>query len=83
MSHPKNICGEKFGHLTAIAITGKQRREMVWECICVCGNRVDVRLSNLRTGNTRSCGCGGMTSGKGTIGSGTRDGGTSEDSGSK
>ena len=28
-----------------------------WECECECGNTAIVSASNLKSGNTRSCGC--------------------------
>ena len=32
-------------------------KKVVWKCICVCGKTSFVNTKNLRTGNTRSCGC--------------------------
>ena len=55
-----DITGQIFGHLTALRIVGKQHRASVWQCGCSCGNVVNVKLGNLRTSNTRSCGCGGV-----------------------
>lgn len=52
-----DITGQTFGKLTAIEICGKQNRAAVWLCRCDCGKVVKVRLGNLRSGNTRSCGC--------------------------
>ncbi len=57
MPHPVDITGEKFGRLTAVEVCGKQKREMVWLCRCECGLEVRVRVGNLRSGNTQSCGC--------------------------
>lgn len=57
MAFPRNIAGEKFGRLTALYPAGKYRREFVWMCECECKERVAVKLTNLRSGNTRSCGC--------------------------
>lgn len=57
MTYSRDIAGQVFGHLTAISIVGKYRRENIWRCLCVCGKETDVRLTNLRTGNTASCGC--------------------------
>lgn len=51
-----DISGHVFGKLTALEVVGKSGRENVWLCRCECGNMTEVRLSNLRTGNTRSCG---------------------------
>lgn len=57
MPRPADIAGQTFGRLTALEICGRYRREMVWRCRCECGKEVQVKLSNLRTGNTTSCGC--------------------------
>lgn len=57
MSLMRDITGQKFGKLTAVAIYGKYRRETIWRCACECGKETVVRLSNLTTGNTISCGC--------------------------
>ncbi len=56
MGFSKDISGIRFGKLTAIRIIGKYRRENVWLCYCDCGKEAKVRLSNLRTKNTQSCG---------------------------
>lgn len=53
----RDISGVRFGRLTAVEICGRQKREMLWRCMCECGKEVPVRLSNLRNGNTKSCGC--------------------------
>ena len=29
----------------------------MWHCICDCGNEVDIRSQDLRSGKTQSCGC--------------------------
>lgn len=54
-----DIKREKFGSLTAIKPT--DRREfggaVIWECLCDCGETSFVASSNLRSGNTLSCGC--------------------------
>lgn len=35
--------------------SGQHKR--VWHCICECGKECDVRASDLKSGNTTSCGC--------------------------
>lgn len=35
----------------------KNKGNIMWACQCECGNIIDVRTSNLKSGNTRSCGC--------------------------
>lgn len=52
-----DITGKRFGNLTALYVAGKSGRENVWRCECVCGGWSDVRLSNLKSGNTQTCGC--------------------------
>lgn len=53
-----DITGEKFGRLTAIRMTGKDKdRRSIWLCKCDCGNVITVRLTDLRTGRRKSCGC--------------------------
>jgi hypothetical protein len=52
----------KYGKLTIISKPffkkiGKIRRTFI-TCQCECGNRIDVRANSIKTGNTRSCGCG-------------------------
>jgi hypothetical protein len=55
--------GKKFGRLTIIGETapiyiyeGKYSFKKV-EVLCSCGKILDVRLDNLKSGHTKSCGC--------------------------
>ena len=53
--------GERFGRLTVLRETTKEERlnkagRNYW-CRCDCGNEVIVYGHNLKTGNTKSCGC--------------------------
>lgn len=48
-----DVAGQTFGLLTAREYVGRSR----WLCLCQCGGVVRVRLNNLRSGNSRSCGC--------------------------
>lgn len=34
-----------------------QNNALYWNCECVCGNKIIVSGSNLKTGHTTSCGC--------------------------
>lgn len=53
-----DLANQQFGRLTAISSSpGKNTKERVWECQCVCGNRTEVRSYCLRKGITKSCGC--------------------------
>lgn len=53
----QDLTGMKFGHLTVIELAepiGNKRR---YKCVCDCGTETIVFSSNLKRGNTRSCGC--------------------------
>lgn len=55
----KDITGQIFGKLTVIECAGKLDGEnYFWKCQCECGNITIKRGSELRSGNTKSCGCG-------------------------
>lgn len=58
-----NLIGERFGKLKVIARaenyiapSGKYQLAQ-WKCLCDCGNTTIVTGSNLKRGNTTSCGC--------------------------
>ena len=57
----KDIKGEKFFRLTAIDSFSKRnpsgRSQVFWNCICDCGEKVQVLGECLRRGTTKSCGC--------------------------
>lgn len=49
--------GQVFGRLTIIFIAPNINGRRAYYCNCTCGNQLIVRSRNLRTGNTKSCGC--------------------------
>ena len=52
------LYGQKFGKLTAITPAYlNERKNIVWECQCDCGNKVYVESIKLKSGHTQSCGC--------------------------
>lgn len=54
----KNIKGEKFGMLTPVRPTDmRERGNVVWECLCDCGNTTYMCVTNLKRGKQPSCGC--------------------------
>ncbi|MCL2321772.1 MAG: hypothetical protein FWC47_06665 [Oscillospiraceae bacterium] len=55
----KDITNERFGRLVAIRMTDKRSKDnnIIWECVCDCGNVVEVPSTYLRKGYTKSCGC--------------------------
>jgi hypothetical protein len=54
----KDEIGNKFSNLIVISYYGKDKKgKALWNCQCFCGNFAIVVGSNLRSGNTKSCGC--------------------------
>lgn len=53
-----DLTGQRFGKLTVLERwTVADDGQYVWRCACDCGGLSDARMSNLRRGRTRSCGC--------------------------
>jgi hypothetical protein len=62
MSRILDLTGQRFGRWTAVERTADHvatsgRRYAQWLCRCDCGNIRAVDQSNLRCGNSSSCGC--------------------------
>lgn len=55
----RDISGQRFGRLTALAPTAERssRGATIWRCRCDCGKEVHVELNRLLCGNKKSCGC--------------------------
>lgn len=55
-----DLSGQRYGALVVIerAGTDDKNRQPLWLCECDCGNKTIVRSNGLRSGNTKSCGCG-------------------------
>ncbi len=53
-----NELGNKYGSLTVIAANKSINSVVMWQCVCICGTETKVSANALRTGSTRSCGCG-------------------------
>lgn len=53
-----DLTGQRFGKLVAIKEAGKLNGYVTWLCKCDCGNEKAMRTNALRSGATRSCGCG-------------------------
>lgn len=47
----------RFGRLLAVRVVGRCERGCKWLCQCDCGRYSEVKASNLKNGNTKSCGC--------------------------
>ena len=54
-----DITGMRFGRLTAVQKSTKRAADhrILWECVCDCGNVTHVSSTDLKRGNTKSCGC--------------------------
>ena len=58
-----DLTGQRFGCLTVLSLgevlasPGARSARRMWQCQCDCGNLTEVRANNLRSGNTKSCGC--------------------------
>lgn len=53
----EDLTGQKFGRLAVVQKAGKRHGENVWLCRCDCGQEVSVKISNLKSGTSQSCGC--------------------------
>ena len=52
-----DLAGHVFGYLTAVSIAERGAGGATWLCRCKCGNEKIIRLSSLKSGTTKSCGC--------------------------
>jgi hypothetical protein len=52
-----DIAGKKFGMLSVLKYSHTRDGRAFWDCLCSCGNEVNVRGDCLRNGGTKSCGC--------------------------
>lgn len=59
MKKNKSIVGNKYGKLLVLEYTEKRNsnRNIIWKCLCECGNISYVATSALKSGHTKSCGC--------------------------
>lgn len=58
----EDLKGQRYGRLVAIEqaedyIDKNNHHRPRWKCKCDCGKEVIVRVNDLKTGNTTSCGC--------------------------
>jgi hypothetical protein len=54
----KGVIGEKFGQLTPIKFSGKDKHQQnLWECRCDCGLTNVASTASLKSGDVKSCGC--------------------------
>ena len=53
----ESLIGKSFGRVTIIGFVGRSGVTRIFRCRCQCGKEKNLRLGNLRTGHTKSCGC--------------------------
>jgi hypothetical protein len=54
----QDLTGRRFGMLVAVRhVTSDKAGNALWECRCDCGRRSNVLSKDLKSGNTKSCGC--------------------------
>lgn len=53
----KDETDKTYGRLVVLEYDFNRDNEVWWKCRCECGNIVSVRGADLRSGNTKSCGC--------------------------
>ena len=60
MAYKLDLTGKRYGKLTVLefAYTDPKSRKSYWKCRCDCGREKIICASNLKSGNTSSCGCG-------------------------
>lgn len=56
---PKHdLCGQSFGRMTVVLEAGRDKhKNVLWKCVCECGNVSFATTHDLESGHTRSCGC--------------------------
>lgn len=57
MRKPIDLTGQRFGRLVALECAGRRSGHALWNCLCDCGNVVEVIACDLKKGHTASCGC--------------------------
>ena len=53
------LSGQRFGKLLVLKESNQRinNHEVLWECLCDCGNKTLVKTNHLISGHTLSCGC--------------------------
>jgi hypothetical protein len=52
-----DLTDQRYARLTALVWLRQEGSHQIWWCRCECGRELEVRAGNLRSGNTKSCGC--------------------------
>ena len=60
-----DLTGQRFGKLVVLGRNKEKqsnKKHVMWDCVCDCGNYTTVAGNHLNSGHTRSCGCLGVES---------------------
>lgn len=57
MTKRLDIIGDRFNRLVVVSLESVKADATFWRCRCDCGKEIVVKGTNLRSGNTNSCGC--------------------------
>lgn len=58
MGKALELTGKRFGRLLVLGQSGRTKKgDMLWDCLCDCGNHANVEGYRLKNGHTQSCGC--------------------------
>lgn len=52
-----SVIGSTYGRLRVLGKESPSKGYTMVKCLCSCGNTIVSRLSHIKTGNTKSCGC--------------------------
>lgn len=52
-----DLTGNTYGRLTVVSLSLMKDGMSHWMCKCICGNSKTIRRGDLKSGNTKSCGC--------------------------
>ena len=58
MSRLVDLTGMRFGNLTVLQQVPSSNKNSAWLCRCDCGKTTITHAPNLKTGGTKTCGCG-------------------------
>lgn len=58
LTSPRDLTSQRFGRLIALEYVGSRPGHgPVWQCLCDCGQLVDVLARKLKRAEKKSCGC--------------------------
>lgn len=54
----RDLTGQKFVRLTVLSRADNNKHgQVMWNCVCDCGNKITTNRTYLKNGDTKSCGC--------------------------